>query len=185
MIEAMACGTPVIAFRCGSVPEVIDDGVAGLRRRQRRRGGRRRAATSTGSTAPRCARTFERRFTAERMARDYLAIYQRAVPAQRGRRDAALGRGRSPELTALRPEAGDAKPARASTRPRRPRQPSAEPLAQFVIPAATSLQERRPRALKHGDTFAVFDRYGDAAGRRPAARRASTTATPATCRTSS
>ena len=30
MIEAMACGTPVIAFRCGSVPEVIDDGVTGF-----------------------------------------------------------------------------------------------------------------------------------------------------------
>jgi glycosyltransferase involved in cell wall biosynthesis len=30
MIEAIACGTPVIAFRCGSVPEVIDDGVSGL-----------------------------------------------------------------------------------------------------------------------------------------------------------
>ena len=29
MIEAMACGTPVIAFRCGSVPEVIDEGVTG------------------------------------------------------------------------------------------------------------------------------------------------------------
>ncbi len=29
MIEAMACGTPVLAFRCGSVPEVIDDGLTG------------------------------------------------------------------------------------------------------------------------------------------------------------
>ena len=29
MIEAMACGTPVLAFRCGSVPEVIEDGVTG------------------------------------------------------------------------------------------------------------------------------------------------------------
>ena len=30
MIEAMACGTPVLAFRCGSVPEIIDHGVTGL-----------------------------------------------------------------------------------------------------------------------------------------------------------
>lgn len=36
------------------------------------------------------------------------------------------------------------------------------PLAQFFIPAAASLQERRPRTLKHGDTFAVFDHNGDA-----------------------
>jgi outer membrane autotransporter protein len=36
------------------------------------------------------------------------------------------------------------------------------PLAQFFIPATTSLQERRPRTLKHGDTFAVFDHNGDA-----------------------
>src|SRR3546814_12139438 len=35
-------------------------------------------------------------------------------------------------------------------------------IAQFSIPAATSLQERRPRTLKHGDTFAVFDHNGDA-----------------------
>jgi len=37
----------------------------------------------------------------------------------------------------------------------------AVPLAQFYIPAAASLQERRPRTLKHGDTFAVFDHNGD------------------------
>ena len=38
----------------------------------------------------------------------------------------------------------------------------AAPLAQFFIPATASLQERRPRTLKHGDTFAVFDHNGDA-----------------------
>ncbi|MBB3593940.1 glycogen debranching enzyme [Rhizobium sp. BK529] len=37
----------------------------------------------------------------------------------------------------------------------------AAPIAQFFIPAAASLQERRPRTLKHGDTFAVFDHNGD------------------------
>ncbi|GGE48026.1 amylo-alpha-1,6-glucosidase [Agaricicola taiwanensis] len=36
------------------------------------------------------------------------------------------------------------------------------PLAQFFIPATASLQERRPRTLKHGDTFALFDHNGDA-----------------------
>ncbi|QCI68520.1 amylo-alpha-1,6-glucosidase [Phreatobacter stygius] len=43
-----------------------------------------------------------------------------------------------------------------------PAGPAAQPLAQFFIPAAASLQERRPRTLKHGDTFAVFDHNGDA-----------------------
>ena len=38
------------------------------------------------------------------------------------------------------------------------------PATQFYIPATTSLQERRPRTLKHGDMFAVFDHHGDAAG---------------------
>ncbi len=75
MIEAMCCGTPVIAWRCGSVPEVVDVGVTGfivdsidgavgaLRRIDavKRAGVRRR---------------FEQRFSAERMARDYIAIYQ-------------------------------------------------------------------------------------------------------------
>ena len=40
MIESMACGTPVIAFRSGSVPEVIDNGVSGFVVRQCRRSGK-------------------------------------------------------------------------------------------------------------------------------------------------
>jgi glycosyltransferase involved in cell wall biosynthesis len=74
MIEAMACGTPVLAFRQGSVPEIVDPGLTGVivddvddairkmpellsldRRRVRQR--------------------FEERFSATRMARDYLALY--------------------------------------------------------------------------------------------------------------
>ena len=49
----------------------------------------------------------------------------------------------------------DSKPSVASAEP-------AAPGAQFFIPATASLQERRPRTLKHGDTFAVFDHNGDA-----------------------
>jgi glycosyltransferase involved in cell wall biosynthesis len=75
MIEAMACGTPVLAFRCGSVPEIIDENVTGCivdtieeaitalprvialdRRNVRQR--------------------FERRFSATRMAKDYVAVYR-------------------------------------------------------------------------------------------------------------
>ncbi|MEP9375351.1 amylo-alpha-1,6-glucosidase [Aquabacter sp. CN5-332] len=43
-----------------------------------------------------------------------------------------------------------------------PAGPGASQLAQFFIPATASLQERRPRTLKHGDTFGVFDHNGDA-----------------------
>ncbi|MEE9251306.1 MAG: glycogen debranching N-terminal domain-containing protein, partial [Alphaproteobacteria bacterium] len=38
---------------------------------------------------------------------------------------------------------------------------SESPLVHFYIPATSSFLERRPRTLKHGDTFAVFDHYGD------------------------
>jgi len=50
----------------------------------------------------------------------------------------------------------------ASMEPLAPAGAGAAPLAQFFIPATASLQERRPRTLKHGDTFAVFDHNGDA-----------------------
>ena len=82
MIEAMACGSPVLAFRCGSVPEIIDPGVTGAivesmeeavqvlprvlsldRRRVRRR--------------------FEQRFTAGRMARDYVQVYRSLLGRER------------------------------------------------------------------------------------------------------
>ncbi len=74
MIEAMACGTPVVAYRCGSVPEVLEDGVTGFV-----------VADVAGAIAAlgqldRLDRSlirarFEHRFTAERMASDYLALY--------------------------------------------------------------------------------------------------------------
>jgi glycosyltransferase involved in cell wall biosynthesis len=78
MIEAMACGTPVVAFRSASVPEVIDDGLTGFIVRDMDEAV---AAVARLDTLDRAAirTTFERRFTVERMARDYLAIY-RALP---------------------------------------------------------------------------------------------------------
>ena len=87
MIEAIACGTPVIAYRRGSVPEIIEDGVTGF--------------VVTTSTEPSrspvglpasidgaAGAVFEERFVAARMAGDYVSVYDRLVSA-RGRRLAA------------------------------------------------------------------------------------------------
>jgi glycosyltransferase involved in cell wall biosynthesis len=78
MIEAMSCGTPTIAFRCGSVPEIIEDGVTGYivdNEEDAVKALQRVAAMSRA----RCRATFERRFSACRMAKDYLSIYESLV----------------------------------------------------------------------------------------------------------
>jgi glycosyltransferase involved in cell wall biosynthesis len=83
MIEAMACGTPIIAFRGGSVPEIIDDGVTGFivdsvdeaveaARRVRH------------LNRSRCRATFERRFGVARMAAEYVEIYQQLLESGSG-----------------------------------------------------------------------------------------------------
>jgi glycosyltransferase involved in cell wall biosynthesis len=76
VIEAMACGTPVIAFRNGSVPELIDDEVSGFIV-----GNVEEAATAVErvSTLSRanCRQRFLERFTASRMAEDYIEVYRR------------------------------------------------------------------------------------------------------------
>jgi glycosyltransferase involved in cell wall biosynthesis len=83
MIEAMACGTPVIACRRGSVPEVIEEGVTGFVVDDVES-----AVQAVGRVGElsrrRCREVFEKRFDAERMARVYTAIYQRL--ARRGPR---------------------------------------------------------------------------------------------------
>ncbi len=82
MIEALACGTPVIAFNCGSVPEVIENGVTGF------------VVSSVDEAIVAASRVaglsraairqeFERKFTADRMARDYLAIYRRLIKTKK------------------------------------------------------------------------------------------------------
>jgi glycosyltransferase involved in cell wall biosynthesis len=91
MIEAMACGVPVVAFNHGSVPEVIEDGltgfvvddVEGAVRAVDRLPSLSRAAVRSG---------FEGRFTARRMAEDHAALYAR------------LARGRVPPVRAVAAE---------------------------------------------------------------------------------
>jgi glycosyltransferase involved in cell wall biosynthesis len=81
MIEAMACGTPVVAFNRGSVPEIIDDGLTGFIVEDE---------TSAVAVVGRLAtlnrdairKQFEKRFTARRMALDYLAAYRSLMEAR-------------------------------------------------------------------------------------------------------
>jgi glycosyltransferase involved in cell wall biosynthesis len=76
MIEAMACGTPVIAMRGGSVSEVIDEGVTGFVVEDEIAAAN--AAQSISVLDRATIRTvFEQRFTAHRMAEDYIRLYQR------------------------------------------------------------------------------------------------------------
>ncbi len=75
MIEAMACGTPVIAYPHGSVPEIIRNGTSGYIVRSQSEAMK---AIENISRIDRslCRREFEQRFTVERMVDDYLAIYR-------------------------------------------------------------------------------------------------------------
>jgi glycosyltransferase involved in cell wall biosynthesis len=80
MIEAMACGTPVIAYNRGSVPEIIDEGVSGFIVEDEI------SAVAAVGWLPRVnrdvvRRRFEARFTARRMALDYLAAYRSIMEA--------------------------------------------------------------------------------------------------------
>jgi glycosyltransferase involved in cell wall biosynthesis len=92
MIEAMACGTPVLAFRCGSVPEIVDPGVTGM-------------IVDTMDEAIRVLpqvltldrravrQKFEQRFSAARMAKDYVQVYRSLIKGQAlPERDAPVSR---------------------------------------------------------------------------------------------
>jgi glycosyltransferase involved in cell wall biosynthesis len=112
IIEAMACGTPVIAFRRGSVAEVLEDGASGFIvdtveeavTAVRRIGSLNRAKIRA---------EFERHFTVERMARDYLNIYQQYTsPAAKPQRAPALS-GRDTSLDAGQSFEPDSTPSTA------------------------------------------------------------------------
>lgn len=76
MIEAMACGTPVVAFGHGSVPEVIEDGVTGFIVDDMP-SAIAAAARVHELDRRRVRQVFEERFTARRMAKEYLKLYRR------------------------------------------------------------------------------------------------------------
>ena len=78
MIEAMACGTPVLAFRCGSIPEVIEDGITGKVVESEEEA--LAALPEILSYDRRAVRQrFEERFTTTRMAKDYVGVYRRLL----------------------------------------------------------------------------------------------------------
>ena len=78
MIEALACGTPVIAFPCGSVPEIIVDGKTGFIVNEIEEAVD--AVHRIGSIDRRkCRREFEHRFTDRHMAQDYLQMYEQQL----------------------------------------------------------------------------------------------------------
>jgi glycosyltransferase involved in cell wall biosynthesis len=102
MIEAMACGTPVIAFRCGSVVEVLEDGTSGFivdTIEEAVRAVRRIARLSRAAVRAQ----FERRFTVERMAHDYLEIYHRAAASSADRAQTERVNGAHLSLTMATP----------------------------------------------------------------------------------
>ena len=133
MIEAMACGTPVIAYREGAVPEIIEEGhtgfiVEGLE-----------DAVEAARRIPklsrkRCREIFEQRFTVTRMANDYLRVYERLI-GRKQRRAVGSGRIMAKEVIRIRDE--------------------------FYIRSSSHRIDVRTRVLKQADTFAIFDRFGD------------------------
>ena len=81
MMESIACGTPVIAYPRGSVPEIIEDGVSGFMVHNVEQAVKAVKRISQIDRR-RCRRRFEERFTATRMGNDYLTLYERLVNGQ-------------------------------------------------------------------------------------------------------
>jgi glycosyltransferase involved in cell wall biosynthesis len=85
LIEALACGTPVIAWKMGSVPEIVEHGVSGYIIENQEEA--LEAIKNIHRISRHAVRTaFERRFTACRMAQDYLAIYKHLIRKARPHR---------------------------------------------------------------------------------------------------
>lgn len=78
MIEAMACGTPVVAYRHGSVPEIVDEGATGFIVDSIHEAANAVSRLGFVNRAV-CRQVFEERFSARRMALDYVKLYKRVL----------------------------------------------------------------------------------------------------------
>jgi glycosyltransferase involved in cell wall biosynthesis len=87
MVEAMACGTPVLALRAGSVPEIVKDGVSGYVARNI--DGLVRRLRDLQIAPAEIRRYAEENFSQERMARDYRALYTQILDKSRRSSEAA------------------------------------------------------------------------------------------------
>jgi glycogen debranching enzyme/glycosyltransferase involved in cell wall biosynthesis len=146
LIEAMACGTPVVAFKHGAIPEIIEDGVTGLLVDSEAE--MANALRRVGSLdRERIRGEFEKRFCASRMASDYLSLYESLLVQSTGQRKSGsevvdhIDSGQ--QATVI--------------------EPTSE-----AMPTATGEHESRMPyklfALKHRDTFAVADSFGNIIG---------------------
>jgi glycosyltransferase involved in cell wall biosynthesis len=82
MIEALACGTPVVATPRGAVPEIVDDGLTGfIRARESRLADALQRAEGIDRRA--CRAAVEQRFSMQRMARDHIALYDDLIGGER------------------------------------------------------------------------------------------------------
>jgi glycosyltransferase involved in cell wall biosynthesis len=88
MIESMACGTPTVAFKCGSVPEVITDGASGFLVDNVEEAVKAVEKAATFDRAA-CRREFETRFSDTRMMQDYVKLYESLAGMKRGASEAA------------------------------------------------------------------------------------------------
>ena len=195
MIEAMACGTPVIAWRNGSMPEVIDDGVTGFV--VDNLDGDVQAVDRVDTLSRlQCRQQFETRFDARRMASSYLDVYRQLANSGFEPTASIVNGAHQMEFTSHRRLPGSNPPlnwrsdvsgrdctrialhhkrtmaGRMADLSVKVTDDKEHALARTVtterveggphhILATSSSADERTRVLKHADTFAVFDHYGD------------------------
>lgn len=115
VMEALASGTPVVAFRRGALPDLVDDGktgflVDGVPQMAE-------AIRRAGALRPEdCRRAAEQRFSSERMARGYLEVYRRLAGSPSGERSTSAQAGAPRELPAGEGTGAGSRPVRSSLR---------------------------------------------------------------------